>query len=169
MTALVAAESVIWPLERIGEAFVTLARETGLIDTAAPAPRHPPTDAATLDRWMSAAGEQIGLALDPVTAHNRDVDDALAMMYPAIIQLAGGALAVVGHRAGVLTCLGPDGARRRTSRRAVAALLQRAHEGPHKARITALLERTDLSAAARGRAEAGMLREFLGNTIVLHG
>jgi ATP-binding cassette subfamily B protein len=169
VSALVAPETVVWPLERIGEAFVTLARETGLIDTAAAAPRHPPADAATLDRWMSAAGEQIGLALDPVTAHNVDVADALAMMYPAIVRLGDGALAVLGHRRGVLTCLGPDGVRRRTPLRAVALLIQRPHEAPHKARIAALLDRTQLSEAARSRAEAGMLREFLASEVVLHG
>ncbi|HET9627120.1 MAG TPA: hypothetical protein VFP84_37430, partial [Kofleriaceae bacterium] len=169
MTALVAVDAVVWPIERIGEAFVSLAREVGLIDAAAPAPRHPPGDPATLDRWMAAAGEQLGLAVEPVTAHNRDVDDALALMTPAVIRLPTGAIAVIRHQRGQLTCLAPDGERRRIARGEVAALLQRGHAGPHQARVDALLDRTALSPAARGRAEAGILRELLVRTVVLHG
>jgi ATP-binding cassette subfamily B protein len=156
-------------MDRIGEAVVALARRSGLLSAAAAASRHAPvTDPAGLDRWLVAAGEQLGVTLEPVTATNRDADRALASMHPAMVQVPGGVLLVLGQRGSTLVCLDPDGVVRRTSRRAVGRALQASHEPPHRARISALLARTNLSEQARARAEAGMLAEFLAPTAVLH-
>jgi ATP-binding cassette subfamily B protein len=162
--------TLVWPVDRIGEALVALARRSGLLSAAATAARHPPlADPAGLDRWLAAAGEQLGVALEPVTATHRDADGALAAMHPAMVRLADGVLLVLGQHGRTLVCLGPDGVVRRTSRRAVGRALQAGHELPHRARIAALLARTPLSQAARERAEAGMLAELLAPAEVLHG
>jgi ATP-binding cassette, subfamily B, bacterial len=169
VTAPIDPSALTWPMDQIGEALISLARHSGLIATAAPAPRHPPEEPTSLDRWLVAAGEQIGVMVDPVTATNRDADAALASMSPAIVRLPAGALVIVGQRRGALWCLARDGAVRRTPRRAVAKLLQSGHEAPHLARISGLLAKTALSPAACARAEAGMLGELLSSTRVLSG
>jgi ATP-binding cassette subfamily B protein len=159
----------VWPIDRIGEALVALARRSGLRAAAAAAARHPPTaDPAGLDRWLAAAGEQLGVSVEPVTATQHDADGALASMHPAMVRLAEGVLLVLGQHGRNLACLGPDEVVRRTSRRAVVRALQASHEPEHRARISALLARTNLSAPARERAEAGMLTEFLAQATVLH-
>lgn len=166
MTELAA---LVWPMERIGEALVALARHSGLGVAAAPAARHPPVaDPAGLDRWLAAAADQLGVALDPVTATHRDADAALASLHPAMVQLPEGVLLVLGRRRGKLVCLGPDGAVHRTARHDVGRTLQANHELPYRARISALLAGTPLSNQARERAEVGMLTEFLAATTVLH-
>jgi ATP-binding cassette subfamily B protein len=157
-------------MDRIGEALIVLARRSGLLAVAATAARHPPTtDPAGLDRWLAAAGEQLGVALEPVTATYRDAEGALAAMHPAMVRFAGGVLLVLGQHGRTLVCLGVDGVVRRTSRRGLGRALQASHELPQRARISALLARTPLSAAARARAEAGMLAELLAPTEVLQG
>jgi ATP-binding cassette, subfamily B, bacterial len=159
--------SLVWPMSSIGEALTALARQSGLVATASTSPRHPPGDSAALDRWLSAAGEQLGIEVEPVIAKHQDADAALASYSPAMVQLPDGVLLVVRQVGRNLACLGPDGVVRRTSRLAVQEVLQASHAAPHRLRISALLTTSDLSPQARGRAEAGMLTEFLAQTQVL--
>jgi ATP-binding cassette, subfamily B, bacterial len=161
--------ALVWPFARIGEAMVALARHAGLIGAAAPAARLPPSDDAALDRWLSAAGEQLGLNVEPVLATHRETDAALGSLFPAMVRLPEGVLVVVKQRGKALLCLCPDGGVRPTPRQAVRASLAAPHEGPHRARISALLDRSSLSPAARTRAGNGMLDEFLATTKVLQG
>jgi ATP-binding cassette, subfamily B, bacterial len=163
--------AALWPIDGIGEAVVALARRCGLISTAsaASAPRHAPVaDPAALDRWMAAAGAQLGVSVEPVTALHREVGAALDVLYPALIRLSDGVIVVLGQRRGLLACLGRDGVVRKIARPLVARALQASHEEPHRARVSALLDRTQLSGEARDRAEIGMLAEFLATTNVMH-
>ena len=161
--------ALVWPVDRIGEALVALVRRSDLRVAAPTAPRHPPTtDPAGLDRWLAAAAEQLGVALEPVTATHREADGALASMHPAMVRLPEGVLLVLGQHGSALACLGPDGVVRRASRRGIGRALQASHELPHRARISALLAGTQLSNQARERAAAGMLTELLAPTTVLH-
>src|SRR5262249_57745485 len=117
---------------------------------SAPVPRGAPTgDPAALDRWLAAAGDQLGVSVEPVTAAHREVDAALAAIHPAVIRLPGGALVVLGQRGGRLACLGPGGAVHRIARGAVGRALQASHEAPHRPRIGPLLAAPQRSPAAR--------------------
>ena len=173
MIATAGFDTLEWPLERIGEAVVALARLTGL---AAPAsapstPRQPPADAAALDRWLSATGEQLGVSVESMTATYRDTDEALAATYPALVRLGGledGVLAVVRRKRGMLVCLAPDGGVYRLSRGSLGRSLRALHEAPQRARIAELLAGTQLSGPARARAEAGMFKEFLATRVVVY-
>jgi ATP-binding cassette subfamily B protein len=163
--------AALWPIDGVGEAVVALARRCGLISSAsaASAPRHAPVgDPAALDRWMAAAGAQLGVSVEPVTALHREVGAALDVLYPALIRLSDSVIVVLGQRRGLLACLGRDGVVRRIARPLVARALQASHEEPHRARVAALLDRTQLSGEARERAEIGMLAEFLATTNVMH-
>ena len=171
MTAPGGLAAALWPVEAIGEAVVALSRRCGLISpaSAASAPRHAPVgDAAALDRWMAAAGAQLGVSVEPVTALHREVGAALDVLYPALIRLSDSVIIVLGQRRGLLACLGRDGVVRKIARPLVARALQASHEEPHRARVSALLDRTQLSGQARERAELGMLAEFLATTHVMH-
>lgn len=168
-TALRDPRDLMWPLARIGEAMVALARHAGLIGAAAPPARQPPSDEASLDRWLSAAGEQLNLNVEPVVATHRESGAALATLYPAMVRIPDGVVVIVGQRGKALRCLCPDGVVRLTARQAVREVLTTPHAGPHRERITALLGRSSLSAAAKARAGAGMLDEFLATTKVLQG
>lgn len=170
MSATVELAALVWPIDAIGEAVVALARRSGLVSAAAAAttPRHPPADPAALDRWLAAAGEQLGVSVEAVTATHREADRALATLHPALVRLAGGVLVVLGHHRRTLVCLGPDGAAARTSRRAVVRALQVSHELPQRARIAELLAGAPLRGPARERAETGMLDAFVGNAPVVH-
>ena len=133
-----ALAALCWPVERVGEAVVALARRRGLAAPAAPAtaPRHPPThEPAALDRWMAAAGDQLGITIEPMTALHREVDAALAVVHPAVLRLTDDVLVVLGHRRGKLSYLAPDGVVRRIARRTVVRALQASHEAPHRSRI----------------------------------
>lgn len=161
----------LWPIERIGEAVVALARRCGLISAAASqaAPRHPPTaDPAALDRWLAAAGEQLGVSVEPMTALHREVDSALAVLHPSLVRLPGGVLVVLRGRRDQLACLDPGGTVHRIPRPIVVRALQAVQERPHRARIAALLSRAELPEPARERAEAGILAELLAATSVMH-
>jgi len=161
--------ALAWPIESIGEAVVALARRSGLGSVATTAPHHPPAeDPAALDRWLAAAGEQLGVNVEPMTATYREVDAALAAVTPALVRLPDGVLAVLRGRRDRLVCLGPDGAVRLTSRRAVARALQASHEDGQRARAADLLANAQLSARHRARAEAAMVSEFLATTTVMH-
>jgi ABC-type multidrug transport system fused ATPase/permease subunit len=163
--------AALWPIDGVGEAVVALARRCGLISSAsaASAPRHAPVgDPAALDRWMAAAGAQLGVSVEPVTALHREVGAALDVLYPALIRLSDSVIVVLGQRRGLLACLGRDGVVRKIARPLVARALQASHEEPHRARVAALLDRTQLSGEARERAEIGMLAEFLATTNVMH-
>ena len=168
MSELAAA---LWPVDAIGDAVVALTRRCGLIAAASAVatPRHAPVaDPAALDRWMAAAGGQLGVSVEPMTALHREVDAALAVLHPAVIRLPDGVIVVVGQRRGLLACLGRDGVVRRIARSVVGRAMQASFEEPHRARVTALLARTQLSGPARDRAETGMLAEFLATTSVMH-
>jgi ATP-binding cassette subfamily B protein len=160
-----------WPIDRIGEAMVALARRAGLVAPAAspPAARGAPGgDPAALDRWLVAAGDQLGVSVEPITAPHREVDAALVALRPALIRVPGGALAVLGHRRDRLTCLGPGGAVHRIARAAVVRAVTERHEAPHRARIAALLAAAELPPLARDRAQAGLLGEIVAAATVLH-
>src|SRR5215468_158492 len=128
----------------------------------------PPPSPAALDRWMAAAGAQLGVSVEPMTALHREVDAALHVLHPALLRLPDGVVVVLGQRGGLLTCLGRDGVVHRIARPILTRALQASHEAPHRARIAALLDRTQLSGEARDRAETGMLAEFLATTSVMH-
>ena len=166
-----ALAAATWPIDRIGEAMVALARRAGLIAPAASAPASrgaPGGDPAALDRWLVAAGDQLVVSVEPIDAPHREVDAALAALRPALIRLPGGALVVLGHRRDRLTCLGPGGAVHRIARAAVHRAVTERHEAPHRARIAALLAAAELPPVARDRAEAGLLGELVATTAVLH-
>jgi ATP-binding cassette, subfamily B, bacterial len=162
--------AVAWPLARLGEALIALARRAGLISSASVSPRPPPSaDPVVLDRWLAATGEQIGVAVEPVTASHREADGALSGMHPAIVQLPDGVLVVLERRGALLVCLGPDGTVHRTPRETVARVLEAKHGASHRVRIDTLLANAPLTGQARGRAEAALLAQFLASKIVLHG
>jgi ATP-binding cassette subfamily B protein len=160
-----------WPIDRIGEAMVALARRAGLIApaTSAPAPRGAPArDPAALDRWLVAAGDQLGVSIEPITAQHREVDAALAALRPALIRLSGAVLVVLGHHRDRLTCLGPGGAIHRIARAAVVRAATERYEAPYRARIAALVAAAGLPPTARTRAEAGLLGELVATAAVMH-
>jgi ATP-binding cassette, subfamily B, bacterial len=161
---------LLWPHARIGEAVVALARRSGLIAAAAPAARNPPSgDEAALDRWLSAAGAQLGVEVEPVVATNREAEGALGSLFPALVQIGDRVLLVLGRRGRALVCLGPDGDPATVARRDVALALQSEHAGPHLEKITSLMAKSALPEPAQRRAGAAMLAEFLAQTKVLRG
>jgi ATP-binding cassette subfamily B protein len=167
MTARAFEPALLWPIDRVGEALIALARSAGIGRVTAPAARRPPADPGALDRWLAAAADQLGVDLDPVTATHREVEGALGTLHPAMVQFADGVLLVVARRGSALACLAPDGAVHPVSRRSVCRALQVTHELPHRARISALLAAATLAPQARERAEVDMLGQFLASTNVL--
>jgi ATP-binding cassette subfamily B protein len=160
--------ALTWPIDGIGEALVALAGRSGLAGRTAIASRDPPLgEPAALDRWLAAAGEQLGVSVEPVTATYREVDAALAVVHPALVQLRGGVIVVLGLHRGQLACLTPEGAVRRASRLTVARELQASHDRPSRVRISSLMARIELADRQRKRAEAGMLDELLATTVVM--
>jgi ATP-binding cassette subfamily B protein len=164
-----ALDPLVWPAEAIGEALVALAHGRGLAAAGAVtrAPRNPPRDPVALDRWLAAAGEQLGVTVEPITAAYREADEALAALHPAVVRIPDGLLVVLRRRGGRLICLGPDGSTRRVARTVVAQVLRTSHEAQHLPRIEELLGGTGLAPAAYRRAEAGLLNELLARTVVL--
>lgn len=163
-------ELLLWPLPRLGEALQALARHAGLTTVAGPPARLPAAvDAAALDRWMAAAGEQLALDVEPVVATNREAPAAIESLYPALIRIGEGALAVLRRKGRSLVCLAADGSLASVTPAQVRTALEAPFAAAHRERIDRLMTRAELPAAVRGRAAAGMLSEFLAQTQVLQG
>jgi ATP-binding cassette, subfamily B, bacterial len=169
VTLATTTAALVWPRDRFGAAMIALARHSGLAMTPVVPARQPPSAPADLDRWLCAAGDQLGVTIEPVTALARDLDSTLTQLAPALVQVPDGILLVVGARGATLSCLGPDAVVRRIARRVVVRSIRASHELPHRPRIAKLLAAARLTGAAHARAEQRMLQEFLTTTTVMQG
>ncbi|HWS99783.1 MAG TPA: ABC transporter ATP-binding protein [Pyrinomonadaceae bacterium] len=158
-------ENVSWPFERAGEAMETLARAGGLHVRRAEFPPPPAADDADAhDRWMEAAGNSIGLEVEPAETRYGEVESLLRRAGPALIKLEVGdghrLLALVRGRRRSVTLLGPHGTHRLPLRRVRAALCQK-FEQPLLAEVGRLLSEAKIPRRRRGRARAAVLGEQL--------
>ncbi|MEI7610514.1 MAG: hypothetical protein WCJ64_24300, partial [Rhodospirillaceae bacterium] len=93
----------LWPRERLDEAVQALFRHLG-----AGAAVVPPTDGA-LDDWITAAGATHDFDVDAVDVTGADLDGFLTGCAPALLQVPGGVVAVLGSGLFGIRCLGPGG------------------------------------------------------------
>ena len=93
----------LWPQERLDEAVQALFRHLGAEMAVAP-----PTD-GSLDDWIAAAGTAHDFDVDAVDVTGSDLDGFLSGCAPALLQVPGGVVAVLGRGLFGIRCLGPGG------------------------------------------------------------
>ncbi len=161
-----------WPADRLGEALHALARHAGLQprdvqDAAVPTSvRHALGD--DLPRWVSWAGERLGLEAEAVDTPVAEVGTLLQQAGPALLQGRRGEeivfvllLACKGGRTGSLPLLGPDLREHRCSLEDVREWLCGRFEAPHLPAIQALLDQSGVPARRRAVATRALLAEQL--------
>ena len=163
-----ALEALVWPLERLSEALVELARAAGLEPRAARVGA-PPSGAAHHDtsRWIELAAEQLGIEAEPLECPFREVSELLRHGAPLVVGSPGpsglcGVFALLGGGRRSVILLGPDLRRRRVRAEELRAALLAPIEAAHLPRIDALLDEAKVPAKRRQAARRALLEERLG-------
>jgi len=172
-------EGVAWPLDRVGDAVVAVAR----------AARFPPSDVvlpafplgaigehAVLERWVDGVARAVNLEAEPIRVTYPDIEPMIRRGSASVLTVAvdpatngGRAFAVVafvGARAGSARVVAPDGVTRavpivdlvREMRARIAPALQR--------RVDTLLERTGIAPSRRAQAREALLEEQLAANLL---
>jgi ATP-binding cassette, subfamily B, bacterial len=148
-------EAVKWPRDRVGEALAALAELSGLEPRAERA--EVPADDQDVDTWLVDAAHWIGIDAEPTAALYPDVPALVRGCGPALAEIDGAYVAVVGARGRSVEVLGPDGARKRIPVAALAAALRRTAEDKIAPDIERIVEATQIAPARRPRLRAALL------------
>ena len=170
---MTAAVLETWPAARAGEALEALITHAGLA-TRGPLRGAPPDggdDADTLDAWLDAYGEALGVVTEREEIAHTDLAGTLSAAAPALLRLERGGdaafLALAGRRRGKLLIVAPDGALHRCDADAVRRALSEALEAPLEPAIHQLLDAAGARGVTRERALQGLLARRLADERVL--
>lgn len=165
MSTAVDLTSLVWPLERLGEALSELALRSGLARESVGNPGRTVVagdDTMLLERWMTAAGLRIGVEAETVTAYYCDVEALLRESAPLLVRHGAGVLAVLETRGKSVRLLAPDHELQRVPLAAVRHALVHQAEAPVREQVQDALG--DLPAALRARAEDTLVVSLLART-----
>jgi ATP-binding cassette subfamily B protein len=158
--------ALCWPLARVGEALVELARHAGLAPEGQATPSAPPpgADAAELERWFGWAAGMLGIEAEAVEAPLPQAERMLRGAGPALLQVPGEEprLAVLlGARGKVLRLLGPDLVVRACPVQLLRHALCAPLEAPFAREIERLLDAAQVVPGRRPAVAAALLAERL--------
>src|SRR6266581_3486462 len=164
-----ALDPLAWPVGRLGEAIVALARLQGRRLRGGEAPGGPagpaPDSTEALGTWLEAVAAWVGLEAEPVEVPYGEVEGLVRRASPALLRLPGrekpGFLALLGSQRRWVRLLGPDLAVRRVPVEVVRTALCQAVEAPLRAEVEQMLQ--DLGVAKRRHAWAQ--RTMLGEQL----
>ena len=171
VSASVSLQKLSWPSSRIPEAILCLARHLGHAPTARSArePSHAWKD-DEIDQAIESTAKWLGLEAESVAATYPDLEDFLAGVGPALLQLPGEApprfLALVRGARRTLELIGPDLVLYRLSAERVEKAMGLSHEASVGDSVDRLLDRAGVDPARRSKARAVMLKERLGDAAV---
>jgi ATP-binding cassette, subfamily B, bacterial len=154
-------DAVKWPRDRVGEALAALAELAGLEPRAERA--EVPADDQDVDTWLVDAAHWIGIDAEPTAALYPDVPALVRGCGPALAEIDGAYVAVVGARGRSVEVLGPDGARTRIPVATLAAALRRSAEDKIAPEIERIVEATQIAPARRPRLRLALLEGDLEN------
>src|SRR5215471_6585314 len=164
-----ALDTLAWPVGRLGEAIVALARLQGWRlrgVEAAGGMAGPALDSTeTLDTWLEAAAAWLGLEAEPVEVPYGEVEDLVRGAGPALLRLPSrekpGFLTLLGSQRRWVRLLGPDLAVHRVPVEVVRTALCQAVEAPLQTEVEQMLQAVGVAKRRRARARCAMLGEQL--------
>ncbi len=160
-----------WPIDRAGDALITLAAQTRLLSHPRTLPAPAPSvladpDDGVLDRWFTGAAATLGLEAEAVGSDLASVDDLLRGISPALLRVgpAGRRLLLV-QRSGrrTLQVIAPDLLSRVLTVADVRRAMCEPIIAPARADAVSLIKRAGLSGARSDRAVERLLHQRLGD------
>jgi ATP-binding cassette subfamily B protein len=164
-----ALDTLAWPVGRLGEAMVALARHRGWPLRCSEAPACPaalvPDCPEALPRWLEAAADWLGLEAERVEVSYAAVPSLVSGAEPALLCLPGqekpGFLVVLGCRRHRVLLLGPDRVVHRVSMALLCTACCHTVATPLQAEIEPILDAIGVSRRHRHRARRALLDERL--------
>src|SRR5215470_17583764 len=164
-----ALDTLAWPVGRLGEAIVALARLQGWrlrgVETSGGPAGPAPDSTEALSTWLEAAAAWLGLEAEPVEVPYGEVEGLVRGASPALLCLPGrekpGFLALLGSQRRWVRLLGPDLIVRRVSVEVVRTALCQAAEVPWRAEVEQMLKAVGVAKRRHARAQRAMLGEQL--------
>lgn len=162
-------QALSWPLSRLAEALELAARKGGLfprhVDTPLPPEGLLEADGDALGRWVDVVARTLGVEVEAADVSYAEVERFLSSAAPALLRLPGGGeprfLALLGHRGGAVSVLGPDLVVHRVPVGEVRRWLCRDLEASAAEGIESLIDSAEVPAAPRERVRKAVLRERL--------
>ncbi|MEO8846462.1 MAG: ATP-binding cassette domain-containing protein [Kofleriaceae bacterium] len=144
-----------WPRDRVGEALAALAELAGL--EPRPERAEVPADGQDVETWLVDAAHWIGIDAEPTAALYPDMPALVRGCGPALAEIDGAYVAVVGARGNRVEVLAPDGARTRIPVATLVAALRKSAEDKIAPEIERIVEATQIAAARRPRLRGALL------------
>src|SRR5215510_11401662 len=164
-----ALDTLAWPVARLGEAMITLARRQGWHVSDTVAPVYPgeiePGDGEALGTWLETAATWLGLEAEPVEVPYAEIAALLRGAGPALLRLPGrekpGFFVLLGSQRRRVLLLGPDLAVHRVAIESVRMALCHGVEGPLQAEVAQMLQAVGVPRRHQARTQRALLDERL--------
>lgn len=164
--ALDALDALCWPVSRLGEALLALARRTGLSPRGGTVPRPPEgliqPDNVALERWIEGSAEWLGVEAELLETPYAELPSLLRACGPCLLRLHWkGDLFLAVLRGGDtrVTVLGPDLEVRRVATETLRAVLCWEIEEPLRPVLERLMGETGVRPSRRAKLRDVLLRE----------
>ena len=160
---------VSWPIERLGEAMVLLARGKGFPLTSAEIPSPPPDlqHSEILDQWIDAVAGRLGFEAEPIETPYSEFDGVLRGSGPALLRLPGKTearfLALIAGSTKSALVIGPDAKVHRVPLQSVRAEVCHELEAPLVAKLNRMMERARVARRRRTQTAAAILAKQLSS------
>lgn len=157
-----------WPRARLGEALLSLARESGLEASeearSIPAPPAIGAPRDQLSTWFETVGSSAGLEVESVKAPFQDVEKMLRRSAPAVLRLPGDGeherfLLILETTSRHAQVLSRSGCKERVALSTITRTLCEPLERGFEGEVERLLAGAQLSARRQARARAGLIAE----------
>ena len=160
-----------WPLPRLGEAIIALARMSHLLQRTIELPTPPQSlieeDEERLGRWIENAASAIGMEAESIEVSYGDLEDFLRQGGPALLRLqyegAPRFLALIRSKGKTLRLLGPDLEIFRASLDDVRAALSFEIEKRYAPEVDLLLAGAGIDSRHLKKARTAIVREHLSS------
>jgi ATP-binding cassette subfamily B protein len=161
----------IWPVERLGDAISALTFHSGLSSLSVGNPTHtePLKNETRLERWLDAAGRQLGVEVHAVAAQYWEVDGFMTSGNATLVRHTEGFLAIVGVRGNRLMLAGPNGRVGKVHKEQVRAACRAPWERTVRNTVGTMLERARIPVGRRDRATHQIVRSVSAGPAAMGG
>jgi ATP-binding cassette, subfamily B, bacterial len=158
------AGSLLWPIDRAGEAMEAVARASVWIGgTAQELPHY---DGGDADSWIAACATSLRIECDPIVLRYGGLLDSLRALGPSVMRVGDEFLAILQTTSRHALAMTPDGTKARVPLRELAAIAGGKIEEQFAAEADRTLAFADSGTSRRFRARALLIAEFAGNAAV---
>ncbi|MCI0675548.1 MAG: ABC transporter ATP-binding protein/permease [Phycisphaerales bacterium] len=163
--------SVMWPVDRLGQAIEAVARRSGLLREPMVAPSAPPNvpwdNHHAVGRCIDSIAHTLGLEAEPALASYAELDQVVHLAGPAIVYVPGidgpRLLALLGPHRKKAVVIGPDHRLHKVDPAAVRGAICQRLESSLVQRLDHVLSTTGIADSSRLAARSSLLRAQLGS------